>query len=186
MTTQTPSTAEEKKYFNLYLQGIGYLNNVRTITRHKKSYLKVSVTVLQGPADKVDYKYFDCTVVGTEAKQLISHCAQEINSGETVLARFTLSDLWVFPFMQQKMEGRGQPNAGLASNLLSLSMIKINGEVVYTAPPREPTSDVSPANAVQRPDTLDTTDMSVIADDWEATKRGDPTDTTEGSTVSYS
>ncbi|WP_338524323.1 DUF3577 domain-containing protein [Pseudomonas batumici] len=185
MTTQNQSATEEKKYFNLYIQGFGYLNNVRTFTHRRKSYLKVTVTALQGPADEVDYKYFHCTVVGTEAKQLISHCAEEINSGQTVFVRFTLSELLVFTTNQQHGEHRGQPTAALGSNLLSLSMIKINGEVVYTAPPKEPSSNVGPANTTDIPDALDTTDMPVTAHDWEAADSGDPIDTTEPSAVSH-
>ncbi|WP_338523689.1 DUF3577 domain-containing protein [Pseudomonas batumici] len=186
MTTQNQSATEEKKYFNLYLQGIGYLNSVRTITRHRQSYLKVSVAVLQGPADSADYTYIDCTVVGIEAKQLISHCAQEINSSrEAVLACFTLSDLWVSPYIHQKGDRRGQPGAGLTSNLLSLSMIKINGETVYIAPPKENTSDESPANAMQTPDALDTTDRPETIDDLETIDSGDLTDGTEDTMVAH-
>ena len=187
MTTQTQPATEEKKYFNLDLHGIGYLNSVRTITRHRQSYLKVSIAVLQGPADSADYTYIDCTVVGIEAKQLIRHCAQEINSSrEAVLACFTLNDLWVSPFIHQRGERRGQPGTGLTSNLLSLSMIKINGETVYTAPPKEPTSDVSAANATQTPDALDTTDTSETVYDSDTTEIGNPTDTTGDATIAYS
>ena len=185
MTTQTQPVAEEKKYFNLYLQGIGYLNNVRTITRNRQSYLKLSVAAIQGPADSTDYTYFDCTVVGTEAKQLISHCAQEINSGQTVLACFTLSDLLVSPFIHQKSELRGQPGAGLTSNLLSVSMIKINGEVVYTAPPKEETSGIDVANATDSSDALKTAETPETTDDSETTGSGDPSSIKEDSTVAH-
>jgi len=185
MTTQTQPTPEEKKYFNLYLQGIGYLNNVRTITRNRQSYLKLSVAAIQGPADSTDYTYFDCTVVGTEAKQLISHCVQEINSGQTVLACFTLSDLLVSPFIHQKSELRGQPGAGLTSNLLSVSMIKINGEVVYAAPPKENTSDADPTNASGTSEALETVETPDTTDDSEATDIGDPADITEDSRAAH-
>lgn len=185
MTTQTRPTAEEKKYFNLYLQGIGYLNNVRTITRNRQSYLKLSVAAIQGLADNADYTYFDCTVVGAEAKQLISQCVQEINSGQTVLACFTLSDLLVSPFIHQKSELRGQPGAGLTSNLLSLSMIKINGEVVYAAPPKESTSDVMPSNASETSGALETVDTPEATDDAEITSRGHPTSITEDATLAH-
>ncbi|WP_191488083.1 DUF3577 domain-containing protein [Pseudomonas sp. FEN] len=197
MTTQTQPAGEEKKYFNLYLHGIGYLNNVRTITRNGQSYLKLSVAAIQGPADSADYTYFDCTVIGAEAKQLISHCVQEINSGQTVLACFTLSNLLVSPFIHQKSELRGQPGAGLTSNLLSLSMIKINGEVVYVAPPKESTSDVIPSNASETSDALDTVDTPQTSaalealetpestDVSEATGNVEPTDMTEDAAITH-
>ncbi|NWA29725.1 DUF3577 domain-containing protein [Pseudomonas gingeri] len=186
MTDQTQPAAEEKKYFNLYLHGIGYLNSVRTLTRHRQSYLKVSVAVLQGPADSTDYTYIDCTVVGIEAKQLISHCAQEINSSrETVLACFTLSDLWVSPYIHQKGERRSQPGAGLTSNLLSLSMLRINGETVYAAPPKEPASDVDSAVTTDLADVPDITDEPVTADNSEGTGSGDPIDALEDPAVAH-
>ncbi|MGP0016258.1 DUF3577 domain-containing protein [Pseudomonas sp.] len=184
MTTQTQPVAEEKKHFNMYLDCIGYLNNVSTITYHKQSYLKVSVTVLMGPADKVEYRYFSCTVVGTEAKQLISHCAQEINSGQTVVACFKLSGLWTRSFTHQTGEFRGQPDTRLISNLLSLSLIKIDGEVVYHAP-KEEESDVDSANAAQTSNPLDTTNAPETAYDSASSDIGDLTDITEAATVAH-
>jgi len=184
MTTQTQPAAEEKKHFNMYLECIGYLNNVSTITFHKQSYLKVSVTALMGPADKIEYRYFSCTVVGTEAKQLISHCAQEINSGQTVVACFKLSGLWTKSFTHQTGNLRGQPDTRLISNLLSLSLIKIDGEVVYQTP-KEEESDVDMANVEEPADALVTAETPEAIDDLETTEIGDPTDITEDSTAAH-
>ncbi|NWD51367.1 DUF3577 domain-containing protein [Pseudomonas gingeri] len=152
--------SEEKKYFNQHTYGLGYLSNVRTITPPKGDpYLLVKVGALYGPEDDRSYTYFDCRVIGTAAKEIVKKCAHAINSGETVLVRFILSGIWVVPFIHQQGEKQGQPGASLRANLLSVLMVMINGDVIYTAPPKEEDADSAPsapaaeAEAIDSPDT---------------------------------
>ncbi len=155
----TQTTFEEKKYFNQHIYGVGYLNNVRTITPPKgDSYLLVKVAALQGPEDDYSYTFYDCRVIGTVAKELVKKCAQAVNSGETVFVRFIISGIWVVPFIYQQGEKQGQPGANLRANLLSVPMMMINGDVVYTAPPKEENADSA---------------SSAVADDVEAVDRPD-------------
>ncbi|NWA25595.1 DUF3577 domain-containing protein [Pseudomonas gingeri] len=142
------STAEEKKYFNQHIRGFAYLSNARTIDPPKgDAYQLVRVSALHGAADDCSYTDYDCRVIGTVAKELIKKCAKAINSGETVFVRFLLSGLWVVPYIYQQGEKQGQPGASLRANLLSMSMMMINGDVVYTAPVEEENAGSAPSAA---------------------------------------
>ncbi|KPA95904.1 MULTISPECIES: DUF3577 domain-containing protein [Pseudomonas] len=148
--------SDEKKYFNQYLYGIGYISNVRTITPPKGDpYLLVKVASLYGPEEDRSYTYFDCRVCGTVAKEVIKQCAHAVNSGETVLVRFILNGIWVVPYIYQQGEKLGQPGASIRANLLSVLMVMVNGDVIYTAPPKEDEID---AESLAQSDDVEPTD----------------------------
>ncbi|QXI26234.1 DUF3577 domain-containing protein [Pseudomonas vanderleydeniana] len=156
------SQTEEKKYFNYYIHGIGYLNNVRTLTPpNKDPFLVVKVSALHGPEGSHSYTYFDCRVMGNAAKEIIKLCARPINTGETVFARFILSNLWVIPFVYPTGDKEGQLGSNLRADLISIQNLIINGEVIYTSPQKkngdspspEPVEDVEPIDPTDPPDT---------------------------------
>ncbi|MGY2170798.1 DUF3577 domain-containing protein [Pseudomonas gingeri] len=153
--------SEEKKYFNQHTYGVGYLSNVRTITPPKDDpYLVVKVAALSGSEGDHSYTYYDCKVIGSVAKELIKKCAQPINAGETVLVRFVLSGIWVVPFIHQQGEKQGQPGASLRANLLSVLMVMINGDVIYTAPPKEEDADSAPSAPAAEAEAIDPPDAA--------------------------
>ncbi|QXH87701.1 DUF3577 domain-containing protein [Pseudomonas shahriarae] len=135
----------ETKYYDLHTRGIGYLCRAREVqVRKAEPFMAVTVAALHGAADDVEYTYIDCRVTGAEADTLIRHCKDEINSGDKVLVCFTIGDIWISPFTYQKGDKKGQPGASLKGRLLYLSMIRINGETVFRAPPKEAAQDTQP------------------------------------------
>lgn len=140
----TQSFTNETKYFDLHTRGIGYLCRAREVSVSRaKPYLSVTVAALHGAAHDVEYTYIDCRVTGVEADTLIRHCMEEINSGDKVLVCFTIGDIWISPFTYQKGDKKGQPGASLKGRLLFISMLRINGETVFRAPPKESTQNAS-------------------------------------------
>lgn len=140
----TQSFTNETKYFDLHTRGIGYLCRAREVqVRKAEPFMAVTVAALHGAAHDVEYTYIDCRVTGAEADTLIRHCKEEINSGDKVLVSFTIGDIWISPFTYQKGDKKGQPGASLKGRLLFISMLRINGETVFRAPPKESTQSVS-------------------------------------------
>lgn len=144
----TQSFTNETKYFDLHTRGIGYLCRAREVSVSRaEPYLAVTVAALHGAAHDVEYTYIDCRVTGSEADTLIRHCKDEINSGDKVFVSFTIGDIWISPFTYQKGDKKGQPGASLKGRLLYISSLRINGDTVFKAPPKESTQNTSP-NAV--------------------------------------
>lgn len=134
----TQNTSEELKYFDLHVRGIGYLNRIREVqVRRGPGFMACDIAALYGPADAVQYTRFDCKVTGAEAERLVRRCWDAVNAQKKVLVAFRISDLWVDPFFYEKGEKAGQPGASLKARLLYLGWIKIDGQLVYKAEPRQ-------------------------------------------------
>ena len=134
----TQNTSEELKYFDLHVRGIGYLNRIREVqVRRGPGFMACDIAALYGPADAVQYTRFDCKVTGAEAERLVRRCWDAVNAQKKVLVAFRISDLWVDPFLYEKGERAGQPGASLKARLLYLGWIKIDGQLVYKAEPRQ-------------------------------------------------
>ncbi len=63
--TMTTSTQAQTTFFNLHVEGVGYLNRVRTVDpKRGEAFLACDINALNGPADDVSYTRFDCRVSG--------------------------------------------------------------------------------------------------------------------------
>ncbi|WP_116365665.1 DUF3577 domain-containing protein [Parahaliea mediterranea] len=134
MTTRTAS-AEKPKFFDLDIHGIGYLNRVREVTPENGSpFLSVTIAALRGSADNVQHTYFECVVVGEEAKDLVRQLTFAVEAGLKVLVGFHLSDLQAQTFTFKQGERAGMTGVGLKSRLLRFQWIKVDGHPYLTAP----------------------------------------------------
>jgi hypothetical protein len=134
----TQSISDEPRYFDLHARGIGYLNRIREVQLQRgPAFMACDIAALHGPADAVQYTRFDCKVSGAEAERLVRRCWDAVNAQKKVLVAFRISDLWVDPFLYEKGERAGQPGASLKARLLYLGWIKIDGQLVYKAEPRQ-------------------------------------------------
>lgn len=134
MSNQTQDT----KFFDLHTSGIGYLNRIREVPIRKgKPILSVTVAALRGSSDDVEYSYIDCNVVGAEAEKLVRRCQQAVDAGKKVLVAFRIGDIRTEPFTYEKGEKKGQAGASLKGRLLFLNWIKVDGETVYEAKPKD-------------------------------------------------
>ena len=136
------TATEAKKYFDLHVTGLGYLNRAREVeVTQGRNFLAVDISALHGAADAVQYTRFDCRVSGSEAEKVIRRCLPKIEADAKVLIGFRLSDVYPELFTYQSGEKEGQTGISLKARLLRVAWVKIDGEAVYTAPRPDDTSD---------------------------------------------
>lgn len=127
------NTNSDSRYFDLHTHGIGYLNEVREVRPDGGTpFWSVKLAALRGHVDKVEHTYFECAVVGEEAKALVSQLKPAVDVGFKVLVGFHLSDLVGEPFVFKAGERAGQPGVGLKARLLRLQWVKVNGQAFPT------------------------------------------------------
>jgi hypothetical protein len=128
----------QQKYFDLHITGLGYLNRAREVAvKRGDPFLAVDINALHGSADAVEYTRFDCRVSGEEAQRLVRRFMPDIEAERKVLAAFKLGDLYVDTFTYERGEKQGQTGVSLKARLLRLDWVRVDGESVYTAPPKE-------------------------------------------------
>ncbi|EGJ4515309.1 STY4534 family ICE replication protein [Providencia stuartii] len=132
MTSKNNATSENK-YFNLHVNGIGYLSNIRQVNGPKGQFLTAVINALSGPADNPVYVRFDTTVVGENTASLVRRCIKAVDEDKKVLTGFTLSNLASDIFTLTKGEHAGEQRVSLKARLLNIDWIKIGKEVVYKA-----------------------------------------------------
>ncbi|WOR94980.1 STY4534 family ICE replication protein [Proteus mirabilis] len=132
MTSKNTATSENK-YFNLHVNGIGYLSNIRQVNGPKGQFLTAVINALSGPADNPVYVCFDTTVVGENTVSLVRRCIKAVDEDKKVLTGFTLSNLASDIFTLTKGEHAGEQRVSLKARLLNIDWIKIGKEVVYKA-----------------------------------------------------
>lgn len=128
----TTSNSADNTYFDLHIEGLGYLNRIRTVTpKRGDAFLACDISALNGPADSVGYTRFDCRVSGREAQSLIRRCEDAVNMNKKVLIGFKLGDLWTDTFVYSKGDKAGQTGVSLKARLLLVKWIKVDGLMVY-------------------------------------------------------
>ncbi|EIX7011203.1 STY4534 family ICE replication protein [Proteus mirabilis] len=132
MTSKNNATSENK-YFNLHVNGIGYLSNIRQVNGPKGQFLTAVINALSGPADNPVYVRFDTTVVGENTASLVRRCIKAVDEDKKVLTGFTLSNLASDIFTLTKGEHAGEQRVSLKARLLNIDWIKIGKDVVYKA-----------------------------------------------------
>lgn len=116
-------------YFDLHTNGIGYLNEVREVHPDGGNrFWSVKLAALRGHVDNVEHTYFECVVVGEEAKDLVRQLKPAVEAGFKVLVGFHLSDLVGETFLYKSGELTGKPGVSLKARLLRLQWIKVNGQ----------------------------------------------------------
>ena len=103
------STNETKQYFDLHINGFGYLNRIRVVTpKEGDSFLSVTVAALRGSVDNAQYTRFECRVSGKQAQETVRQLMPAVEGKSKVLIGFTLSDLYAEAFTQAITETLSQ------------------------------------------------------------------------------
>lgn len=145
------STADDQNYFNIFITGLGYLNRIRTVKPKKgEPFLACTIAALNGPCSGPDKVYFDTKVVGAEAQELVLKCEDAVNANSKVLIVFRLGDPWIDLFTYKSGEKQGQTGSSFKTRLLHISMIKIDGKLVYNADDERGTEEPSDNGAEDR------------------------------------
>lgn len=149
-TQSTAATQNQTNYFNLHIDGMGYLSNIREVTTaNNASFLCCVINALHGSTDKPDYTRFDVTVSGKEASDLIRRCQKAVDEEKKVLLGFKLSNLTADVFTLTKGEHAGEPRPTLKARLIKISWIKVGQEMVYKAEKSAPAPS-APAGTTQK------------------------------------
>lgn len=137
-----PATQHQPQsgYFNLHIDGLGYLSNVREITTTSGgTFLSCVINALHGSTEKPEYTRFDVTVSGKEASALIKRCQKAVDEEKKVLIGFRLSNLTSEVFTLTKGDHAGESRASLRARLIKISWIKVGQSMVYKAEKPEQT-----------------------------------------------
>lgn len=131
------TTSNEVTYFDLHIDGLGYLHRIREVKPKKGDpFLACTIAALNGPSDDVSYCWFDTRVSGAEAQHLVRRCMEAVDAEKKVLIGFRLGDLWTDTFTYSKGKHAGEPGVSLKARLLFIGWIKVDGRQVYKAAPR--------------------------------------------------
>lgn len=128
MSEQSQATSQSS-YFNLLVEGVGYLNRVRTVKPKKgQEFLACTVSAMRGSTDDIGYTRFDCKVSGAEAQKIVRRLEPDVAAEKTVLIGFRIADIYPELFTFEKGDKKGQPGVSIKGRLLRVKFAKVNGE----------------------------------------------------------
>ena len=121
----------ETKYFDLHVDGIGYLNRAREVTpKRAEPFIAVDVSALHGSAEAVQHTRFDCRVTGKDAQDVVRTLMPDILAQRKVLVGFRLGDPYAETFAYEKGERAGQTGVSLKARLLRILWARVDGAIV--------------------------------------------------------
>src|SRR3546814_8018487 len=79
---------------------------------------------------------FRSIVATTDAQHLVRRCVEAVQAERKVLIAFRLNDMKTDPYLRTKGDRAGEAALSLKSNLVHISLIKVDGQQVYPAVPQ--------------------------------------------------
>ena len=143
-----PSQASnQSSFFNLHVEGVGYLNRVRTIKPKKgQEFLACHVAALRGSDSDVSYTKFDCRVSGADAQEVIRRLEADVAAEKSVIIGFRIADIYPEMFTFEKGDKKGQPGVAIKGRLLRIKFAKVNGVAIdVPQPERSPEREAAVA-----------------------------------------
>ncbi|ABI58399.1 DUF3577 domain-containing protein [Nitrosomonas eutropha] len=126
----------------LITRGIGYLNRPQEVApKNGDPFLSCSIGALAGPVEEPDYRYIDTIVATIDAQHLVRRCVEAVVAERKVLIAFRLNDMKTDPYLRIKGDRAGEAALSLKSNLVHISLIKVDGQQVYPAVDLAPVSE---------------------------------------------
>ena len=126
-----PQAATQPSYFNLHVEGIGYLNRVRLVKPAQgREFLACTVAAMRGSTEAASYTYFDCVVSGAGAQKVVQMLEQDVADDKPVLIGFKLGDIYPEIFTFRKGDKEGQSGVSIKGRLLKIKFAKVNGVAV--------------------------------------------------------
>ena len=130
MSQQSPS-GNSATYFNLHVEGVGYLNRVRSVRPKKgQAFVACTVSAMRGSVDDIGYTKFDCRVSGADAQQIVRMLEPEVAADKPVIIGFRIADIYPETFTFEKGERKGETGVCIKGRLLRIKFAKVNGESV--------------------------------------------------------
>lgn len=135
MSEQSQAT-NQSSFFNLHVEGVGYLNRVRTVKPKKgQEFLACTVSAMRGSTDDIGYTRFDCRVSGAEAQKIVKLLEPDVADEKPVLIGFKIADIYPELFTFEKGDKKGQAGVSIKGRLLRIKFAKVNGESIELPQP---------------------------------------------------
>ena len=81
--SESSQASSPSSFFNLHVEGVGYLNRVRTVKPKKgQEFLACTVSALRGSDADVSYTKFDCRVSGADAQSVVKRLEADVAAGK--------------------------------------------------------------------------------------------------------
>ena len=128
----------QSAYFNLHVEGVGYLNRVRTVKpKQGPEFMACTVSAMRGHITSIGYTKFDCRVSGSEARKIVKLLEPDVAAEKTVIIGFKIADIYPEMFTFEKGDKKGQPGVSIKGRLLRVKFAKVNGEAVDLPEPAQ-------------------------------------------------
>ncbi len=142
----TGRSAGEKAFFDLHVNGVGYLNRIREVKPRKgQPFLACSISAMRGDPSDVEYTKFDLRVTGGEARRIVAMLKPEVDGKKPVVIGFRIGDIYPELFTYERGEKIGQQGVAIKGRLLKIGFAKVDGQAVTL--PVEPTSSHTDSTA---------------------------------------
>ena len=126
-----PQVQAQSAYFNLHVEGVGYLNRVRTVKpKRGQEFMACTVSATRGSTADLGYTKFDCIVSGADAQKIVKLLEQDVADEKPVLIGFRIGDIYPEIFTFAKGEKEGQQGVSIKGRLLRVKFAKVDGEAV--------------------------------------------------------
>jgi len=138
--SEQSQAASQPSYFDLHVEGVGYLNRVRTVKPKKgQEFLACTVSAMRGSTDDIGYTKFDCKVSGADAQRIVKLLQAEVAAEKSVIIGFRIGDIYPETFTFEKGEKKGQTGVSIKGRLLRIKFAKVNGIAIDVPQPARPT-----------------------------------------------
>ncbi len=135
--SQVQSQAQST-YFNLHVEGVGYLHRVRTVKpKQGSAFLACTVSAMRGSTANLGYTKFDCKVSGAEAQKAVKLLERDVADEKPVLIGFRIGDIYPETFTYEIGDRKGQQGVSIKGRLLRIKFAKVNGEAVDLPQPAQ-------------------------------------------------
>jgi hypothetical protein len=136
MSESTQASSSQQSYFNLHVEGVGYLNRVRTVKPKKgQEFMACTVAALRGSDSDVSYTKFDCRVSGADAQAIVKRLEDDVAAEKAVIIGFRIADIYPELFTFEKGDRKGQPGVSIKGRLLRIKFAKVNGKSIDVPQP---------------------------------------------------
>ena len=134
--SESSQASSQPSYFNLHVEGVGYLNRVRTVKPKKgQEFLACTVAALRGSDSDVSYTKFDCRVSGADAQAIVKRLEDDVAAEKAVIIGFRIADIYPEMFTFEKGDRKGQPGVSIKGRLLRIKFAKVNGKSIDVPQP---------------------------------------------------
>ncbi len=127
---EVSETSSVSEFFDLHVNGIGYLNRIREVKVKKGQFLACSITAIRGDTADVDYTKFDVRVTGSEAKEIIKQLKANVDAKKAVIIGFRLGDIYPEKFVYENGDRKGEIGVAIKGRLLKVRFAKVDGTAV--------------------------------------------------------